>query len=183
MKSQLALTAAAAIWMAIGCGGDDDDDGANSPVDASTQAEVRCPADIPAFYAGETSGMEAMGENEEIKARLIAADRVPPARFANTWTVELMDAQGTPLADAEIVKACAFMTVHRHGLPPRMIEPLDEPGRFELQALNFSMRGPWQVQLAVRSDSVPEATARGTDCAPNATGTDYLAFDICVKDE
>lgn len=185
MRSQLALTLAAALAAAVGCNGDDDgggDEGPNEDLDASAQA-VRCPDDIPDFSTGETSGLETMGVNEEIKARLVLADKVPPAKYSNTWTIELMSADGTPLEDAEIVKACAYMPVHLHGLPPRGIEPLDEPGRFKLDRLNFSMRGPWEVQLAVSSETVPEASARGTDCEPSATGTDYLVFDVCVKND
>jgi hypothetical protein len=122
-----------------------------------------------------------MGANMEIKARLIDAQHVPPQRFSNDWTIELMKADGTPLDDAEIVKACAFMPVHGHGLPPKDVKDLGQ-GRFLLDRLNFSMRGPWEVQLSVNSPSVPEATARATSC-DTEQGTDYLAFNICVKDE
>lgn len=181
MKSPVLLWAVAAFALGAGCaGGDDDDSGNDSPVDA-TEQPVRCPDNIPEFFASETTGMEAMGENMEIKARLIEAEHVPPQRFSNTWTIELMKADGTPLEDAEIIKACAFMPVHGHGLPPKNVEDLGQ-GRFLLDRLNFSMRGPWEIQLSVDSASVPEATARATNC-DTQQGTDYLAFSICVADE
>ena len=177
-----ALCALAAV-LGAGCAGGDDDssDGDDDAVEPTDEA-VTCPDDIPEFFAGDTSGMEAMGVNMEIKARLIAADPTPPQRFRNDWTIELMTADGTPLEDAEIVKACAFMPVHGHGLGPREITPGDGPGQFNLEGLNLTTRGPWQVQLSVRSDSVPEATARATNC-DTVQGTDYLAFSICVADE
>jgi hypothetical protein len=175
------LTAGLAIGVG-GCAGGDDDASNGDDTVAPTEEEVRCPDNIPEFFAGDTSGMEVMGDNMEIKARLIAADPAPPQRFRNDWTVELMTPDGAPLEDAEIVKACAFMPVHGHGLGPRAITPGDGPGRFNLEGLNLSMRGPWEVQLAVESASVPAATARATNC-DTAQGTDYLAFSICVADE
>lgn len=192
MKCQLLWMAAIAVALGNACTGDDDDDhddghGNGDQHDAGhadPDEEVRCPDDIPEFFAGPTTGIEAIGENGEVMARLIGADRVPPRKFLNTWTVELMDADGSPLQDVEIVKACAFMPVHGHGLPPlKGIKALEEPGRFDLTQLNFTMRGPWEVQLAVSTGDEAEGTSRGTDCDPGTSGNDYLAFEICVLDE
>jgi hypothetical protein len=188
VKCQLVMMAAIAALLGSGCPSDDDDDDDAHQVDhdagyVDPDEMVRCPDGIPEFFAGETSGSEATGENDQVMARVIAADHVPLKRFSNTWTVELTSPDGTPLEGVEIVEACAYMPVHRHGLPPRAVKALAEPGRFVLDRLNFTMRGPWEMQLAVNVDGEAEASGRATDCDPTASGSDYLAFQVCVMDE
>jgi hypothetical protein len=187
VKCQLVLIAAIAAMLGSGCTGDDDDGHGNGDHHDAGQLhpdeEVRCPDDLPELFAGETSGSVAMGENGEVMARVIAAAFVPAQRLKkNVWTVELTSADGAPLEDVELVKACAYMPVHGHGKPPREVEPLAEPGRFTLDFLNFTMRGPWEVQLAVDTGS-GATDGRGTSCAPGETGSDYVAFEVCVLDD
>jgi hypothetical protein len=124
---------------------------------------VGCPPDLPAFALG----MEASGEQQRIKARLLSAMPAPPLRYLNDWTVALIDSQGGPLSDAEIVKARPFMPSHGHdGNRQVQIErDASDPSHFALHGLNFIMRGPWEVQLTVRSASA---------------GEDYLVFRTCV---
>lgn len=188
MKCQPVLMAAIAAMLGSACTGDDDDHGdhghPNGDHDAdAADPDVRCPDDIPELFAGETSGSETTGVNSLVNARVIAASATPyPKKFINKWTIELTDADGAPLEDAQIVDNCAFMPVHGHGSPSKVVA-LDEPGRFELTALNFIMRGPWEVQLAVDAESLPAETARAPSCRNAEAGKDYLVFEICVKDE
>ena len=190
MKCQLVLMAAIAALLGGGCTSDDDDEpdagqGNGDRHDAGPvdpEEEVRCPDDIPELFAGETSGSETTGVNALVNARVIEASALPAKRFLNSWTIELTDADGVPIEDARIVDNCAFMPVHGHGSPSKVVA-LDEPGRFELTALNFIMRGPWEVQLAVDAESLPAETARAPNCRNAEAGKDYLVFDVCVKDE
>jgi hypothetical protein len=182
--------AAIAATLGSGCPSDDDADdhddghgngGHHDGGQIDPDEMVRCPDDVPELSTGETAGLAATSESGEVMARVIAADHVPAKKFLNTWTIALTNADGTPLEDVEIVKACAFMPVHGHGLPPRKINVLSE-GRVELENLNFTMRGPWEVQLALASGDQGES-GRATDCDPSKSGSDYVELHVCVTDE
>lgn len=194
---RVVLTAAIAALLGSACGGDDDDqehDDMHGDMHGDHDADsghldpdedVRCPDTIPELFAGETSGSEATGSESLVKARVITADHLPARKYANTWTVELTDLQGTPLADAKLVDACTFMRVHGHGTGPLGgIKALDEPGRFEIERMNFVMRGPWEVQLAVNpTGEAGSDLARTPDCRGSEAGADYIKFDVCVVDD
>ena len=195
MKCPLVLTAVLAVLLGSACNGDDDDadpaqdeghgdDHGDHDLDGGDE-EVRCPDTIPELFAGETTGSEATGVKSLVKARVIAADNLPPQKLLNTWTIELTDLQGEPLPDAELVEFCTFMRVHGHGSGPLGgITALDEPGRFEIERMNFVMRGPWEVQLAVNPNGeAGSELARAPDCRGSEAGADYIVFDVCVVDD
>jgi hypothetical protein len=110
-----------------------------------------CPEGIPVFEPG----LEASGEHFTLK--LIAAVPSEPERYRNDWTVEVRAVDGAPAPDAEITRGQTFMPVHGHDgrVKPKM-KALSEPGQFEVDGLNFTMRGPWEVRLWLRSPSVDE---------------------------
>jgi hypothetical protein len=122
----------------------------------SDQAELDddfkgCPEGIPPFEPG----LEAEGRHFTLK--LMAAKPTEPERYRNDWTVEVRAADGTPAGDAEITRGQTFMHIHGHdGRVQPKLKALDEPGHFEVDSLNFTMRGPWEVRLWVRSPSVDE---------------------------
>lgn len=125
---------------------------------------VGCPESIPPFALG----MRQSGDQGRLGAALVDASRVPPLRYLNDWTLGFTRADGTPLGDVILTKARAFMPVHGHdGIVPPTIEPQPEPGRVRVRGLNFNMRGPWEVQLSLRSASA---------------GDDYVVFHICVQE-
>lgn len=162
------------LLLGSACGGGNDDEtpakdaAAEAAADAGeSDAEdefVGCPETTPAFALG----MQAQGKQGHLNAKLISASRVPPQRYLNDWTVELTDTAGAPLADASIRSARPFMPVHGHdGNVQTMVKKLAEPGRFAVNSLNFIMRGPWEVQLGLRSPSA---------------GDDDVVFEICVAE-
>lgn len=163
----------ALLLLLAACGGDDTEapardaavDAADAPEqDAEEAAFVGCPDTTPPF----TLGLTAQGKQGKLAAKLISASRVPPLRYLNDWTVELTDAAGEPLADATIRSARPFMPVHGHdGNVQPVVKPLSQPGRFAVNGLNFNMRGPWEVQLGLRSPSA---------------GDDDVVFEICVAE-
>jgi hypothetical protein len=124
-----------------------------------------CPDSTPEF----TLGMSASGRDGKITASLRDASSAPPTRYFNDWTLAFSDADGAPLEDVEIILARAYMRVHGHyGTPdPTLHQLADEPSVFELQRLNLFMRGPWEVQLILKSDSL---------------GEDHVVFDVCVEE-
>jgi len=133
-------------------------------VEDEDEGFVGCPDSIPTFALG----MHARGDGGRLGATLVAASPAPPLRYLNDWTLTLTLGDGTPLPDAVITKARAFMPVHGHdGIVVPTLEMLPEPGRVRIRGLNFNMRGPWQVQLSLSSPS---------------TGDDYVVFYICVQE-
>jgi hypothetical protein len=207
MKIATAATLALAFSasaIAMGCksSGDDDDTGKNT-VDSGSppmNMDVKCPADTPVFTATPETGLEATVTHKTLRVRAISADPVHPTKNAeNNWTIQFMDDQGAPLDGVKIDNACAFMPVHGHGTAPLGgTKALPDPGQFELDFLNFIMRGPWQVELAV----TPASTASGdagsgdmdasTEPAPTTReythcdrmrahpGTEFAVFNFCV---
>lgn len=141
--------------------GDEPVGGTSAPPDGG-YPPVPCPESTPEFRIN----LEATGEDGNVVARLVDADRIPPRQFENDWTVEFRSADGEPLEDVDLVMARPYMPVHEHdGTYPPDVTPLDEPGQFQVDNLNMWMIGPWQVQLTVESASA---------------GDDYIVFNVCV---
>ncbi len=179
-----------ACTFAGACGSDGESDSSTSEDDATVSdggaddgGSVACPADLPELRVGE-KGTLVVGKRGLVQARLEAASSVPPVRYENTWTVALETADGATLDDAEIVDACAFMPLHGHGAAPKAVRMLDD-GRFELDALNLRMAGPWEIQLAVRAANLQSGSESFTSCDRRALhpGLDYVVFHACVRDD
>jgi hypothetical protein len=171
--------------VASSCGGADNTSVALDASDQASESGAGCPADTPEFVAEPTRGLLAVGQKALVQARVVAASVVPPMRYENTWTIELTDAQGAPLAGAKIADACAYMPVHGHGERARRVTGLAEPGRFQLEDLNLKMAGPWEVQLAVTSPGLTGTAELSTNCDRQAAhpGIDYVVLNVCVRDE
>jgi len=119
-----------------------------------------CPEGIP----NRAPGLQTMGEHLTVK--VVAAVPAEPERYLNNWTVELGALDESPAPDAEIVRAETFMPIHGHdGRVQPQMTALSEPGQFRVDRLNFTMRGPWEVRLWLRSDALED---------------DYVVFDVCV---
>ncbi len=140
-----------------------DDSGTAGPGDEAFPF-IPCPDDLPPFAIG----MDTLGTNGVIRARLVDASPAPPEKFFNDWTVEFHGADGSVLGDVELTMARAWMPAHGHdGTYAPIITPREEPGQFAVDQLNLWMRGHWEVQI--------EATSPGV-------GDDSLVFDACVED-
>jgi hypothetical protein len=201
MKIRTVLATVAVLATMNACKGDDDS--GNAQMDATAGdagiGDVKCPADVPEFAANPSSGIEAAVKHKTLQARVIKATPVHPTKNAmNNWTVQFTDDQDKPLDDVEIAAACAFMPVHGHGTAPLGgHKKLSDPGQYELDYLNFTMRGPWKVELALSRSassgdggaSTPSAGGSQpmefTDCDRNRKypGTEFAMFYFCVKDD
>ena len=124
-----------------------------------------CPDTIPVFE----SGMTTLGSKGQIAVVLRDASGVPPVRYFNDWTLTFTDAGGAPLEDVEVLRARAYMRVHNHyGTPdPTVTQHEDEPALFDFDRINLFMRGPWEVQLTLRSESA---------------GEDDVVVNVCVDE-
>jgi YtkA-like len=119
-----------------------------------------CPAGFPSV----APELKTMGGHLAVK--VVAAMPEEPERYINDWTVELSSLDGSPAPDAEIVRGQTFMPIHGHdGRVQPQMTALSEPGQFQVDRLNFTMRGPWEVRLWLRSGSV---------------ASDYVVFNVCV---
>jgi hypothetical protein len=166
LRRQRARALGVACLALAACGEDpapSHDDAHDAGADASF-APVRCGDDVPAFALP----MAAMGAEQKLSAAVLAATPAPPEKYLNDWTLELRDAQGKPVSDAEITMARPFMPAHGHdGTFAPTVEAGDAPGQFVVNDLNLWMRGPWEIQLRVTSPTL---------------GDDYIVFQVCVEE-
>jgi len=167
----------------LGCAGNDGDRDPKMWPDrfgaAANEAQAQCPADTPDFRAG----LEAVGVKQLAKARVIRANPPTPEIFYNDWTVAFLDAQGSPLADVQVASACVVMPVHSHSTRARAITPLMDPGTFQLEGLDLSMLGPWEVRLAINSPTVGGVADQFTKCDPDAFAAELIVLKTCIEEE
>jgi hypothetical protein len=144
--------------MVVGCKDEPAEPEHEHAHDASTEGDAAefegCPESTPAFALG----MSTAGDEGRITVVLREASAVPPVRYFNDWALEFTDADGAPLDDVDVVRARAYMRVHNHyGTPdPKLAQREDEPAVFDFKRINLFMRGPWEVQLTLRSESAGE---------------------------
>lgn len=159
------------LWLLPACSEDSDptlqDAGSGEQAhgheeDEGESSDVPCPPETPIFEPG----LSAPGRASVIEARLVSAAPETPHKYENSWVLEFVDAEGKPIEDIVVDSAKTYMPVHAHGggTTPKPIS-LSEPGRVQIDKLNFTMAGPWQVTFQASSASV---------------GKDTIVFDVCV---
>jgi len=198
MKRRGMLGIAIVVSGAVLCGcqadAGDTDAGSAKPdaaMPAAPDETVHCEGK-PTLTTGVTSGSKALGAEGLINARLVDANPLPPTISTPSmpnpadWTVEFTDAKGEPVTDVELSAVCAYMPAHGHSGPPKKITAMDEPGRFKLDGLRFTMAGDWEVQFALTSPSISDSTAEAPNCKasgrPAAAGNELVIFRVCIPD-
>jgi hypothetical protein len=169
--------------LGTGCGSDDGSDG--QPVaDYDAGDDTSCPPETPQFVTGP-AGLTREDATAGIKVRLDWAQYQPPAKDYNTWDLAITDLAGSPLPQAQITWACAWMPAHGHGINPKAITRLPD-GRFEISKQNLSMNGGWDVRFWVNATGTGPEYSGGTEqrnanaCkAPGGTQQN-IEFKICV---
>lgn len=130
--------------------------------DEGAAAYEGCPASTPPFVLG----METLGRDGRIRARLRHAEPAPPARYRNDWEVEFLTPLGERAGDVSLVHARPFMPVHGHdGNVQPTLRALGD--QVAIDYLNLNMRGPWEIQLTVSSPTL---------------GNDEIVFHVCVAE-
>ena len=126
--------------------------------------EADCPDELAELFIG----MEQAGASGLLKGSVQDADPVPLGWFHNDWVVRFTGPDDEPLEELAMTEASTWMPVHGHGggqVPTIMSL---EDGEFDVDGLNITMGGPWQVIFKM------EAT--------NADGeaiSDVVTFNLC----
>lgn len=145
-----ALLASWACVALLGCSSSDPEDKGNTGGGCET------------FSAGLTQ----LGDQGVVSVVIESSMPAPPERGNNDWTIQLLDANGAPISDAT-VGITPFMPKHGHGSSVKAaITPLGD-GRYDLNPVNFSMAGVWEVTIDV-------------ELAGGAT--DQTMFELCIPD-
>lgn len=109
-------------------------------------------------------GLEKTGEH--VTVRFVDAMPAPPARFDNTWIIEVVDATtNTPMDDIDL-EVEPYMPDHMHGTSIACeVTVMDAPGQLQLEPVNLFMPGMWEVRLNFQLDE---------------GATDQVVFRFCV---
>lgn len=142
----------------------DSDDGENNDEsnDEGTESGAQ---DCSAETRDDTYMLGLTKAGEQVQVKFVEAVPAPPARFDNTWTVELLDMDGAPMPDMAI-EVTPFMPDHQHGSTVvTHVEPAEVPGQYVLDPVNLHMPGLWDVTIDV---TLPDST------------TDSVTFTFCI---
>lgn len=134
-KLKAPLTAALALALSA-CGGTDD---------SGTGQQSLCEDETRAMeYA---AGLEMQSEDGTFTVRLVEGTPAPPDRGDNTWTLQIMDASGTPMTP-ERVRVKAWMPDHGHGTNPLWTEAEDMgDGMYSVGPFDLFMGGLWEFTV------------------------------------
>ncbi|MDB4971806.1 MAG: hypothetical protein JWN48_147 [Myxococcaceae bacterium] len=113
--------------------------------DLDEDEDVPCTPDFPDYSDGMTA------KAGDLTVRLLHVSPEPPRQQTpNTWVIEIVQADQTPALDATVSNADSYMPVHRHhGITRPVVQAGAAPGQTKISAINFKMRGPWQVNFDV----------------------------------
>ena len=159
-RSHTFLTLALGCLLAAGCGGGGSepvvpgsvpdagrpvDLGDASDIDVDTDADTPCDNTFPSFHDGMTQ------KAGDLTVKLMTVDPAPPRQqVANSWALQAVNADGTPATGFTVTVPDSYMPAHNHhGRQPPKIVMGTAPGSFSLNAIDFFMRGPWQVTFTV----------------------------------
>jgi hypothetical protein len=108
--------------------------------------------------------MVEMGEQQLFEVSIVKADPPAPAQGSNVWTLQVNDAAGDPVDDAELKVKCS-MPGHSHGcaVTPTVTNLGD--GKYQFDPLIFTMSKNWNVRFTVEK-------ADGT--------SDFAQFSLCI---
>jgi hypothetical protein len=108
--------------------------------------------------------MIEMGDQQLFEVSIVKADPPAPAQGSNVWTVQVNDAAGDPVEDAELTVKCS-MPGHNHGCAVRPTVTNLGDGKYQFDPLIFTMSKNWNVTF----------TVQGVD------GTsDFARFSLCI---
>jgi hypothetical protein len=135
-------TAVAALIAAPACGSDGEEAPHSHGGHGGTSSTLDCEGRGEQFSAG----MAKQAEGGSIQIVLKKSDVAPPAQGLNTWTLEITDANGQPVAGAD-VQASSKMPDHTHPATKKT-GTQTEPGTYEIVPY-FSMTGYWETTVTV----------------------------------
>lgn len=132
---------------AVACGGVE--------LDGATDQEFTTSCAGAADY---TPGMSAMTDVGSHEVRLVDVTPEPPDVEENTWTIEVLDDQGTPVSGLS-VRVRPWMPLHGHGISPRYYAGADQgDGTYTIDTFRLTMPGTWEFFVDVAGDDSEIAT-------------------------
>lgn len=162
---------APACSLSLGACSDHDDTQSASPGLAAGGAgeEVACTDDARVDEFEE--GLAKTGD-QGFTVTLESGDPEPPARGDNGWSVTVLDADGKPLSDVELV-VTAKMPDHGHMSPTTPeATTTDADGKSSISKLNLFMAGVWFVEVSIMAPGAAEAAKKPLDS---------VRFAFCVE--
>lgn len=101
--------------------------------------------------SAEEAGRMKASKNGLYNVALRPEDGEPTVGPIHTWLVTLTAADGERVEDASIT-VDGGMPAHGHGLPtqPEMVDEI-EPGIYRIDGMKFSMKGQWELRLAIEA--------------------------------
>ena len=154
-----ALPLVAALALAACDSGSDENDDADESNDEGPAQDCSTETRDDTYMLGLTKA------GEQVQVKFIDAVPAPPARFENTWTIELLDMADAPMPDMPMA-VTPFMPEHQHGSTVVTdVEPGDAPGQYVLDPVHLQMEGLWDVTIDV---TLPDIT------------TDSVTFTFCI---
>jgi len=139
----------------MACSGDDE--APTNPGQGGSSSTLGCEGRGEQFSAG----MAKQAEGGPIQVILKKSDVAPPAQGLNTWTLEITDANGQPIAGADVV-ASSRMPDHTHPATKKT-GTQTEPGTYEIVPY-FSMPGYWETVLTVTPQGGAPVTVMFSFC-------------------
>lgn len=112
------------------------------------------------------AGLSRTTSTGAFELSFVEASPVPPDRGLNRWLLELKEASGGLVDDAEL-RVRPWMPDHGHGSNPPYLFPAatGAPGRYQLESMDLFMSGFWQFTIRVE---------RGEQ-------SDELVFSFCIE--
>jgi hypothetical protein len=115
-------------------------------------------------------GMTKAGLAGAAQVKITSATPSPPANGQNTWTIQLMDRTGTPMAGA--VTVLPDMPDHGHVSPQTPVVTAGATvGAYTVSNLYLFMAGVWRIQLSISTGSA----------ADGGSLVDIVTFYFCVQ--
>lgn len=131
------MTADASLGADAGVGGD--------ASDVDPTADVPCDSTYPAYHDGMTQ------KAGDLTVKLLSVNPNPPRQQTpNNWALQVVNADGTPATGFTVSLPDSYMPVHNHhGRQPPKVAMDADSGTFQLNTIDFFMRGPWRVTFSV----------------------------------
>jgi hypothetical protein len=120
----------------------------------------------------DAGSLDKLGNCRALKLRIVSADPPAPAKFINTWKLQVLDSAGGPVAGAGLRvhttngQVDPFMPCHGHYSTAPPVVTSNADGTFTVTPVYFFMAGVWQARFDVT--------------APDGR-TDVVEFDFCIQ--
>jgi len=95
-----------------------------------------------------TVGLEKTGMDQRFSARLLGTTPAPPSIGDNSWQLEILDSEGTPVEGA-IIRAGSWMPDHFHGSAIIGQSTEEGSGIYTVSPIDLFMPGLWEITFHI----------------------------------